>query len=320
MSLRREVLLTLGGLVFLNLALAFSAMGLFARMGPAIAHIMEDNVDSIVSCEQVLSELAKADGAASAQSRSVVRDSLVRLRENITEREERPIVDSIETIVDSALDGEQEARTDLVGRLQSLIAINRNAMRAVDEEARRLGSAGAWAAVVVGFLSFVASLLIGAGLRRRLLDPLEDLHAVLEDVRKGQQLRRCRARSAPYEVLKVAESVNQLLDERLSEREANRIERTEIHRLALSTLLERQTGPVAVVRRDGTLVRANTAMLEWLSGGDGRRRELSDPEAASTGGSERVTLEEAGWVVFRHGDAPSRTSDDGAGAARSQAD
>ncbi|WP_428263038.1 hypothetical protein [Haliangium sp.] len=216
MELRRELLLTVGVLVLLNLLLAFGAIGLFVRMGPAIEHILQENDYSIEAAEEMLAEIAGAGSeplADAAEDR--VRQAMARAQQNVTEAAERPVLADIEQLLPRALAGEPDARRQAVTDVRRLIEINREAMRSVDEEAQRLGSAGAWAAVLVGFLSFLLSLFVVVRFQRRFVRPLVDLYEVLESARQGERLRRCRPSEAPREVILVAESVNGLLDERL---------------------------------------------------------------------------------------------------------
>ena len=216
MDLRRELLLTIGTLVLLNLLLAFGAIGLFVRMGPAIARILEENVHSIVAAEGILADLGAAgDTPLDAAAELRVRQNLAQAQQNVTEAEERPILALLQQQLPNAIAADLPARQKTVHLLQQLIQINRDAMRHVDEEARRLGAAGAWAAVFVGFVSFLLSLLVVVRLQKRVLRPLVDLHEVLDDAQRGNQLRRCRPSDAPREVLQVTQSVNALLDERL---------------------------------------------------------------------------------------------------------
>jgi hypothetical protein len=223
MDLRRELLSTIGTLVVLNLLLAFGAIGLLVRMGPAIELILQENVYSIVATEEVLAELADAGGAALyEQARLRVQMSLDRAQKNVTEAAERPVLAALERALPGAMAGEAGARRQAVQAVRELIHINREAMRAVDEEARRLGSAGAWAAVLVGFVSFLLSLLVVVRLQKRFVRPLVDLYEVLEGAREGNHLRRCRISDAPREVSQVLLSVNTLLDDRLRSRAAPR--------------------------------------------------------------------------------------------------
>ena len=216
MRLRRELLLTIGALVVLNLTLAFGAIGLLARMAPAIDHILQENVYSIVAAEEVLAALAEAGGdPLSAPAREQVRQALENAKLNVTESEEHQVLASLTAELEGAMSGVADARRRLVGDLRRLILINREAMGKAGEEAGRLGSAGAWAAVLIGFVSFLLSLLVLTRLEKRFVRPLMDLYQVLESARQGNRLRRCQLSDAPREVVQVTNLVNKLLDERL---------------------------------------------------------------------------------------------------------
>ena len=216
MELRRELLLTIGALVLLNLFLAFGAIGLFVRMGPAIERILQENVYSTIAAEEMLAELAEAGGETlTPEARARVGQALDNAKRNVTEEEERPVLAALERALPSAMEVEPDGRRQAVASVRQLIQINRDAMRKVDEEARRLGGAGAWAAVFVGFVSFLLSVFVVVRLQKRVVRPLVDLHQVLEGAREGDRLRRCRLADAPREVIQVTQAVNRLLDERL---------------------------------------------------------------------------------------------------------
>ncbi|HEY6729249.1 MAG TPA: hypothetical protein VI197_34800 [Polyangiaceae bacterium] len=216
MELRRELLLTMGAPILLNLVLAFGAIGLFARMGPAIERILQENVYSIVSAEEILGEFAKAGAAPLPRdARARVQQALDNARRNITEDEERPVLEALARALPAAFEGDTEARRQAVDSVRQLLQTNREAMYAVDREARRMGAAGAWTAVFVGFLSFLLSVSAVVRLQKRFVRPLVELHQVLEEARQGDRLRRCRLTDAPSEVSQVTQAVNRLLDERL---------------------------------------------------------------------------------------------------------
>lgn len=216
MELRREFLFTIGALVFVNLLLAFGSIGLFLRMGPAIAHILEENVVSIVAAEEMLAELAEANGGSlDADRKARLEAGLRTALGNITRSDERAELESLQLLFPAVVEGVPEARRRAIGHLRQLVRVNREAMREADVEARRLGSASAWTAVFVGLLSFVWSVFVVVRLQRRFLRPLSELHEVLEGARHGERFRRCRFADAPKEVVQVIESTNRLLDERL---------------------------------------------------------------------------------------------------------
>jgi methyl-accepting chemotaxis protein len=225
MELRRELFWTISILIALNLALAFGAIGLFVRMGPAIERILQDNVYSMVAAEEVLTEIAASNGEPlSPDARERVRESLEKAKRNVTEAAERPTLAALEERLPEAARGDARARREFVEQARTLGRVNRDAMRAEDEEARRLGTAGAWTAVLLGFASFLLGLFVVTRLQNRLVRPLVELHEVLEKAREGDRLRRCRHPDAPREVVQVTEAVNRLLDERLGRSERGEAE------------------------------------------------------------------------------------------------
>lgn len=216
MNLRRELLLAVGVLVILNLALAFGAIGLFVRMAPAIERILNENVYSIVAAEEILLELSTAgEEPLTEGSSNVIEQALSKMEKNVTEPEERPALKQLRSSWPLVKQGDRIARAEFVVQLRTLLTINRAAMEMGNAEAKRLGRAGAWSSVLVGFITFLLSLIVLARLERRFVRPLLDLHAVLEGARKGERLRRCKkAIDAPREVFQLTQAVNTMLDER----------------------------------------------------------------------------------------------------------
>lgn len=308
MELRRELFWTIGAVMAVNLALAFGAIGLFVRMGPAIARILEENVYSIVAAEEILIELGRAgDSGVSLERRQRIEAALKRAQENVTESEERPVLRSLATTMPAAISGDARARADAIDRLEAFLVINREAMQRVDREAQRLGVAGAWGAVLIGFSSFLVGLLAFTRLENRLLRPLAELHDVLETNHEGDRLRRCRRPEAPSEVVRVTDVVNRLLDERLTEASRSRATQHELERLALAELLERQTGAAALIDESGNIVRASAKMLALLAGAEGPalREALSRQEPADQTW-ERLPVRDRGALVLLPAQNPSR--------------
>lgn len=216
MQLGRELLLSIAILVLFNLLLAFGATGLLVRMGPAIDRILQENLYSVAATEEILVELARADGQLiSAASSKKIEAALKRARQNVTEADEKPVLARLRKHLAPMLAGELDARARFIEATQELSEINRRAVKTADADARRLGNAGAWAAVFVGVTSLILSIMLIVRVQRRFVEPLVELHQVLEDTKDGNALRRCGTRDAPVEILKVAASVNRLLDERI---------------------------------------------------------------------------------------------------------
>lgn len=301
MGLRRELLMTLLGVILLNLTLAFGAIGLLDRMGPAIERILERNMISIVAVTDMLEVLASSKAPmVDAAERARFQSALSRAQANVTESGEGAVVESIAKQPLGALSVEQ--LRSLISNLHTLRQMNFDAMTRADAEARRLGWAGGWAAALIGFLSLLFGLSMVARLRRRVVEPLEELERVLDAAYQGDFLRRCRLQAAPGEVEGVLRAFNTLLDDYHRLRQGPEPQECHtIERLALHAMMERQASPMALVAGDGELLRANQPMLEALAGegGVGLRDALMEPEEATIEGLEAVKLpDESGVLCF----------------------
>lgn len=214
MRLRTELAATVFGFLALNCLLAFAAIGLFGRMGPAIERILERNDATIAAAEDLLTTLAQAPlGPLDAAAEAALEAALLRAQGNITEPGEGPVLQRIEQVMPQAVAGKAEARQALTVEIRELIRINRDAMLTVDRQAQRLGRSGAWAAAVVGFASLLLGFLLSRRLNRRVVRPLHELESVLLARRGGDAFRRATVSDAAPELRQALDGVNRVLDE-----------------------------------------------------------------------------------------------------------
>lgn len=301
MQLRREALLGIYSLVVVHIVTAFGAIGLLSRMSPAVENILEENVYSNEAAERILATLALADPTPATVMRERFDSNLQRLRNNITEAEETPVIDEIERALAEVVNGELPAREEAVRGLLKLISINREAMVKADEDAKRLGTAGAWAAVFLALVGFACSVVVVSGIRQRILSPVEDLSATLEAARHGDLHRRCKKWSSPAEVRTALTEVNKLLDERL-ERMAVAQAESNAGRIIALHLMERSEAPTFVLGSQGEIVLANQKALERLSRDEGGRlrrhlRELTKTESGTENFRvRRIDRHDLWWV------------------------
>ncbi|MCA8952810.1 MAG: hypothetical protein KDE27_25090 [Planctomycetes bacterium] len=215
MRLQSELAAVVVGFVTLNLLLVFAAIGLFARMGPAVELILQRNDATIVAAEDILEALAREPaGVTSPERREAVDAALATIARNVTEQDEPKAIAAIEQSIAAGLEGQAKARETLTDALRALIELNRDAMLAADREAQRLGVAGAWAAAFVGLATLLLGLVLGRRLGRRLVRPVLELRQVLGAARTGDEFRRCGVHDAPIEVEETLDELNRLLDAR----------------------------------------------------------------------------------------------------------
>lgn len=284
MELKRELHLGIGALGLFIILLSFGAIGLFNRMTPAIERILRENVYSIEATEEILALVAMGEQIPEPQRRARYEDALERVRMNVTEEEERAPIQQIQQLGPRALSGDRAAVVRIVQVLQQLVRINRNAMRRVDDEAKRLGTGGAWAAVFLALAGFLVSTVVIRRASQRILEPFRELYSTLEAVSSGNTLRRCRPIPAPLEISRVLKAVNTLLDEHMSMSGAGVEEAAEEERSTTHFLLDHYSRPALILDREGSVLMASRSALEVLGSSQGKAIRKAVENAVVQGG------------------------------------
>ena len=201
-------------LVSLNLLMAFGTIGIFGRMTPAIALIIERNGYSIKACADMLSLVALAGGGSlNVERQKLFMAAFERARSNVTEPEEPAVLKQIEDNAPAAFQGEAAAREVAVNNIVLLSKINQTAMVKADRKAQQLGQAGAWGVVFMAVSAFLAGMLFIRNLARRVITPLEEIHAVLIAHRNGEAMRRCTGTNLAQDMRAVFTGINDILDQ-----------------------------------------------------------------------------------------------------------
>ncbi len=268
-------------------------------MTPAIERILRENVYSAEAVEVMLVALADAEEDPGARERFF--GALARAKDNVTEEDERPPLATLERVGSAAISGDGAATAEALTALRQLGNINRAAMQRADQNAQRLGSAGAWAAVFLGLAGLGASALTVRNLHRRLLLPLAEIVEVARAARANDPRRRCVRTYATGELETVMIAFDELLDDR--ERAAPRgasIGDAREHR-ALIAMLDRYPDPTIVIDGDGEVVAASKSALKHLAESAELKRGLSEvAEGRSRPGIQAESLGEAGTLcTFR---------------------
>ncbi|MCB9754568.1 MAG: hypothetical protein H6713_31920 [Myxococcales bacterium] len=267
MRLREEIRLYVGILLLVQALTMIAAVGLLARMTPAIDQILEENEKSIRAVEQMSLALAAEPGAdpqRAASQREAFERALAVAHGNITEPAEAPVIAEIERRYEAALARDPDAAERVRGRLVELSEINRRMMLEADARAKRLGTAGAWSIVFLGLVGLFGSIALLRRARVKLITPVYELGSVLNACEGGDRHRRVTLRGAATEFHEFAAIVNALVDERFARRERGWERTAKLERLALLAALDEAPAPTLVCDRSGELVAANAAALELL--------------------------------------------------------
>lgn len=254
MTLRQELLLAWAALVVVQVLTLIGAVGLLARMAPAVGTIIEDNERSIEAAETMLAELGRSATDSGALARFEV--ALADARGNVTEDEEPAQLDRIEAGYAAAFTGDPTARERVTVALQELAGVNRRAMEASAARASGLGRTGAWTAAVLGLLSIGAAIGMGRRLERRVIEPIEATAAAVKAIEDGDHHRRCPVHG-PSEIMTLGRGI-EALRQRPTHAVAHQDVRHDERRLLLA-LLDAEPGLAFLVDDRGAVLHANVA-------------------------------------------------------------
>ncbi len=210
-------------IVFINLLMAFGAIGIFTRMTPAIADIISNNERSLQSCEQMLTALAQANlqQVKFAELHVSFKQALERALANITEKEETEALAAVKKYSEKYFAGDADSLSETISAILLLSQINRNAMIAADTRAQQMGRGGAWGIVFMAIFSLLAGLIFIVNLQNKLLQPLEEIKTVLQENQQGETLRRCSGISLSSDFKNLFEQINRALDKNINQNFGN---------------------------------------------------------------------------------------------------
>lgn len=291
MRLRTELELAGLALVAIQVLTSFATIGLLVRMSPAVEQDLDENIETVGAVQEMFSALVLREGdRADAQARFA--NGLQRARVNVTEPEEEPFLDVLDRLEDPALQGDPRALWQVVNALDGLSEVNHNSITRIDVTAKRLGYGGAWAAAVLGVMSFAVGVIVSRRLVLRVEGPLAEVDATLAAARRGDGHRRCAIMQAPDEVARIGQEVNDLLDQREASSAAPPGRASLLDRAALLHLLEASAQPLVLVDERGVLHAANAAGHERLAASDGPalRTALRAVVGGDATGAEGITL------------------------------
>lgn len=286
MRLDQELTFGIGLLLALQLLTAFAAIGLFLRMGPVVSDIIEDYGESLQAGEEILAALAEAPAVV---HEAAAREALVRARQAVTAPGEPEILDRVEQSLGPALAGDPVARSEVVAALRELAILNHLEMQREEDEARAWSRAGAWAAALLGLVTFLLGQVIYRRLRGRIERPLREVDAALVAARLGDVHRRCGDVRGSRELRRIAQNVDWALDRLLLEGEMGGEDGL---RVALLHLLDEHVEPTLLVDAHEGVVAMNQAALSLL---DQEEREAGLLDMLRAG------QEPEGWTLERVG-------------------
>lgn len=215
MRLAQSVRLGAWLLIGLNLLMALGAIGILMRMAPAIAGIIERNERSLHACEEMLASLSLVgnESAPDDEQRTRFKAALKRAEQNVTEEGESTALKVVSANSPAVFAGDLAARKQTVTAIVRLADINREAMNEAVKRARQFREGGVWGVVFMAICVFSVGLLFIRSLLRRVVKPMEEIHAVISAYRQGDTMRRCSGADISQDVRVVFHGINDILDQ-----------------------------------------------------------------------------------------------------------
>ncbi len=261
-----EIRTGIGVLIGLQLLVTFGVMGLLTRMAPAVERVITQNVTSITAVEEMYAALAARDcGQSVSEAEARFDNGLQNARASAYLPGELALIDDIDKEWRSGLAGDCDARLRTGQRLGTLADLNREEMETADEAAKQLGGAGAWAATLLGLITFGTGVGLIRAYTRRFAAPLGEIEGVLAAAHRGDPYRRAKRLDAPQEYGAIATRLNQMLDRRLAREEEVDPRLKLVDRTLLHHILDRMPEPMVAVDTSGAIIAASDRALDILA-------------------------------------------------------
>lgn len=284
-----EIRAGIGSLVAVQIFVALATIGLLVRMAPAIAHILEEDVSSTAAVEEMYASFALRDcGLSIPEAEARFEQAADQAYLHAAAPDEVALINSLEPAWRRAMAGDCDSRDRVAVTLDRIADLNRAQMYKADHQARQLGAAGAWAAAILGLVTFATSAVIIRQFTQRVAIPLSEIEAVLLSASQGDPYRRCRRIDGPAEYSVIAARLNQLLDRRLASHEDEDPQIRANDRALLQHLLDRIGEPCVAVDRSGAVIAANDQAMDVLAGSG--IDSLADALAISPDGDPETSL------------------------------
>jgi PAS domain-containing protein len=300
MQASRELRLWLGVLVAMQLVLAFGAVRLLGRVGPAVERTESGPLTALMAVQEMLAAAA-VDGLPTDERLEAFGHALAQAQAVVTDADGQALLDAVAAQQKPALTGDTAARQRLVQQLQQFGQTRRGLIARASSRARRLSGGGAWAVVLLSLCTLTLSLLAAARLQRRLLAPVAEMHGLLASLAQGDRYRRWVGRRRSPEFEHMGEALNNLLDEHWPRAAAARQELAELDRAALLALMDAASEPIFLVNASGALAAMNSAARARYDQDQGEGWQQVGQRLAQTGstwvdGLQVTPLADRGWL------------------------
>lgn len=267
-----EIRTSIGVLVVLQLLATLGSMGLLLRMVPLFDEETSLDTSALQAREATLGALALAS-CPDAPVAVGYNDAVTTLEGAVQGPDGQAVVDRLAPEWRPAWLGDCHAREAVVRGLADLARDDRVELSRGPLEARRIATAGSWAAVLLTLINVALSVVVAVRLTRQIASPVEELDQALGAAMRGDTYRRVRRLPAALEFGGIVARINHLLDRRLADAEGADPALGEIDRKLLMHLLDAMPEPTVAVDGSGAILVASQRALDAIASHGGSLSE-----------------------------------------------
>ena len=178
----------------------------FQRLEPAINLLNSSNTQSLYYAEQMLTSISVQDDIKKFEK------NLYLAKSNITEPDEKEIIDKISSNYLPAFKGNKKIEDETINEIAELGKINRLAMEQAGVKAKKLRAVGIWIIIFPSVFIWLIGIAFLKRLDRTYIKPIQELNDVISDYNNGNLMRRCPSITASKDLQKLYEGINNILD------------------------------------------------------------------------------------------------------------
>ena len=180
----------------------------FQRLEPFVNTLNSSNTRSLYYAEQMLSSIsAKKDI-------KVFERNLNLAKNNITEPEERDVIEKIAGNYQPSFYGNNMYEDETIDNITELSRINRTALEQAGLRAKKMQTVGIWIIIFPSIFIWIIGLTLLARLKRTFIKPIQELNDVIFDYNSGNHMRRCPSYTVSKDLQKLYDGINRILDEK----------------------------------------------------------------------------------------------------------
>lgn len=206
MNLSEKIYLYFTTLLICSTIIAVAGIYGFQRLEPAINLLNSSNTQSLYYAEQMLTSIS------AQKDLNKFEKNLYLAKNNITEADEKEVIDKIASIYLPAFKGDKKVEEETINEIAALAKINRMAMEQAGTNAKKQRAIGIWIILFPSVFIWLIGIALLKRLDRTYIKPIQELNDVIFEYNQGNSMRRCPSITASKDLQKLYDGINNILD------------------------------------------------------------------------------------------------------------